>query len=395
VKEGWLTKPLGDVCALATGGTPNTKVSEYWQDGEIPWLVSGDVHKKQVWDCGKHITELGMRNSNARMLPADSVLIALNGQGKTRGTVAMLRISATCNQSVVCMTPIERNRLLAEYLFYYLESQYQSIRDTTGDKDRRGLNMPLLRGIELPIAPLPEQRRIVAILDEAFADIATARANAEKNLGSARAIFESHLESVLMQRGSGWVEQSMADICAITSTLVDPRQDEYQDLIHVGAGNIESQTGALNDLQTAREEGLISGKFLFDDSMVLYSKIRPYLVKVARPAFSGLCSADMYPLAPTPSLLTRDYLYYMLLSKPFTDYAIQGSARAGMPKVNREHLFAYRALIPPVEKQPTLTRQLDSLREETQHLESIYQRKLAALDALKQSLLHHAFSGQL
>jgi type I restriction enzyme S subunit len=85
----------------------------------------------------------------------------------------------------------------------------------------------------------------------------------------------------------------------------------------------------------------------------------------------------------------------MLLSKPFTDYAIQGSARAGMPKVNREHLFAYRALIPPVEKQPTLTRQLDSLREETQHLESIYQRKLAALDALKQSLLHHAFSGQL
>jgi type I restriction enzyme S subunit len=247
----------------------------------------------------------------------------------------------------------------------------------------------------ISVPPLPEQQRIVRILDEVIERVTTAKANAEKNLQNARAIFESCLQSVLTQHGEGWVERKLSELCAITSTLVDPRKDEFLDLIHVGAGNIASQTGALVELKTAREEGLISGKFLFDESMVLYSKIRPYLMKVARPDFSGLCSADIYPLAPLPNQITRDYLFHLLLSKPFTEYAIQGSARAGMPKVNRERLFEFRAWVPTLAKQEELARKLDALHEETQHLESVYQQKLAALEALKKSLLHQAFSGEL
>jgi type I restriction enzyme S subunit len=247
----------------------------------------------------------------------------------------------------------------------------------------------------IPLPPLPEQHRIVAILDEAFDGIATAKANAEKNLQNARALFESHLQSVFTERGDGWVEKKLDEVCAITSKLVDPRKDQFVDLTHVGAGNIESQTGGFVDLKTAREEGLISGKFVFDESMVLYSKIRPYLMKVARPDFNGLCSADMYPLTPLPNEITRNYLFHLLLSKPFTDYAIQGSARAGMPKVNREHLFEFRVWLPSVEMQEELSAKLDALSEETQHLESLYQQKLSALNDLKKSLLHQAFSGLL
>jgi type I restriction enzyme, S subunit len=252
-----------------------------------------------------------------------------------------------------------------------------------------------VRAQEIPVPPLPEQQRIVGLLDEAFAGIATAKANAEKNLQNARALFESHLQSVFTQRGPGWVEKRFDEVCAITSTLVDPRKKEFLDLTHVGAGNIESKTGVFIDLKTAREEGLISGKFLFDESMVLFSKIRPYLMKVARPDFPGLCSADMYPLAPIPNVVTRDYLFHLLLSKHFTDYAIQGSARAGMPKVNREHLFEFRVWLPDVKKQKQLAANLDDLHEETQRLARIYERKLAALEALKKSLLHQAFTAQL
>jgi len=242
---------------------------------------------------------------------------------------------------------------------------------------------------------MDEQRRIVGILDEAFEGIAIAKTNAEKNLQNARALFESHLQSVFTQRGPGWFEKRLGDICGITSTLVDPRKKDFLELIHVGAGNIESKTGVFVDLKTAREEGLISGKFSFDQSMVLYSKIRPYLMKVARPDFQGLCSADMYPLAPSPKEITRDYLFHLLLSKDFTEYAIQGSARAGMPKVNREHLFEFRVWLPSVKAQKELAANLDELHEETQRLGAIYSQKLAALDALKQSLLHQAFAGQL
>ena len=257
------------------------------------------------------------------------------------------------------------------------------------------LTIQKLQTVAVNLPPLPEQQRIVTLLDEAFDGIATARAHAEKNRQNARAIFESHLQSVFTQRGDGWVEKRLADVCAITSTLVDPRKSDFLDLTHVGAGNIESKTGAFIELKTARQEGLISGKFLFDESMVLYSKIRPYLMKVARPDFSGLCSADMYPLAPTPGEADKDYLFHLLLSKHFTDYAIQGSARAGMPKVNREHLFEFRFYVPPVAEQREIAARLDELYEETHRLESLYQRKIVALDELKKSLLAEAFSGAL
>lgn len=253
----------------------------------------------------------------------------------------------------------------------------------------------LLKELEVAFPPLPEQQRIVGILDEAFEGIATAKANAEKNVENARATFESHLQAVFSQRREGWAEKKLSEICEITSTLVDPRKDKFIDLIHVGAGNIVSKTGELVELKTAREESLISGKFIFDRSMVLYSKIRPYLMKVARPDFEGLCSADMYPLSPCSNEITRDYLFHLLLSKPFTDFAIQGSARAGMPKVNREHLFAFKAWFPPVNEQSEIASSLDHLHDETRRLEAVYNSKLAALSALKKSLLHQAFTGNL
>ncbi len=281
------------------------------------------------------------------------------------------------------------------FVFAFLSSKFELFQSLSTGAAIPGVSRDQILGLDISVPPIPEQSRIVALLDEAFDGIATARANAEKNLQSARALFESYLQSVFTERGEGWVEKRLGDLCAITSTLVDPRKDEFIDLTHVGAGNIESKTGSFIELKTAREERLISGKFLFDGSMVLYSKIRPYLMKVARPDFNGLCSADMYPLAPLPNEITRDYLFHLLLSKPFTDYAVKGSARAGMPKVNREHLFEFRTWLPSVQKQMELSVQLDAIHEESQRLEYLYQRKLAALDELKQSLLHQAFSGQL
>lgn len=259
----------------------------------------------------------------------------------------------------------------------------------------RNLNIELASKVIVPIPTLEEQRRIVTLLDEAFADIATAKANAEKNLQNARELFDNTLQSLVDCTSSGRPKHSMADVCDITSKLVDPRENQYLDLPHVGAGNIETKTSALVDVKTAREENLISGKFLFDESMVLYSKIRPYLMKVVRPDFNGLCSADIYPLAPKPGVITRDYLYYLLLAPAFTEYAIKGSARAGMPKVNREHLFAYQVALPSMQEQKRISENLNQIATETSCLESIYRQKLTALDDLKKSLLHQAFSGQL
>ena len=261
---------------------------------------------------------------------------------------------------------------------------------------QKNLDVPAFRNIEINYPKsLSEQQLIVSTLDEAFEAIAKAKANAEQNLKNAKELFESYLHGVFVNKGEDWDELNLAEVCEISSKLIDPKKEEFQDLIHIGAGNIESKKGTLLDLKTAKEENLISGKFLFDESMVLYSKIRPYLMKVVNCNFKGLCSADIYPLLPFQGKITKDFLYHLLLTNDFTEYAILGSQRAGMPKVNREHLFAYRFNLPSMQEQQTIVQKLDALSSETKKLEAIYQQKITDLEELKKSVLQKAFSGEL
>ena len=384
MKAGWQTKKLGELLQIQNGYAFDSK--NFSSSGEMPLIRIRDLKTGIETE-----TRYSGDYDEKYVVRAGNFLIGMDGEFgcyEWKGNPALL------NQRVCRLQDFD-TALLPRFLFYGVNSHLKEIEDVTGFTTVKHISSRQILDIDFPAPPFPEQQRIVGILDAAFDGIATAKANAEQNLQNARALFESHLQSVFSQRGKGWSEKKLSDVCAITSTLVDPRKNEFLDLTHVGAGNIESQTGVFIDLKTAREEGLISGKFLFDETMVLYSKIRPYLMKVARPDFNGLCSADMYPLAPLPNEITRDYLFHLLLSKPFTDYAIQGSARAGMPKVNREHLFEFSVWLPNVKKQTELATKLDALHQETQRLESLYQRKLAALDELKKSLLHQAFSGQL
>ena len=173
----WKTVKLGDVCDLSTGGTPSRTKPEYFDNGDVKWLVSGDVNQREIFDCDGRITQEGLKSSNAKYLPLNSVLIALNGQGKTRGTVALLRINATCNQSLVAISPKVGCDIDTKYIFYVLDGMYDKIRKLTGDSgnDRRGLNMPLIRNIPIPLPPLAEQQRIVAKLDAIFSELAVAK----------------------------------------------------------------------------------------------------------------------------------------------------------------------------------------------------------------------------
>ena len=395
---GWEERPLGVVCTIkppksearakladtdAVSFAPMEDLGigvKYLQphrtrplaevNGSYTYFADGDVLLAKITPCFEN-GKLGV----ARGL--------MNGVGFGSSEYIVLRPAPTLD---------------AEFLYYYLARPAfleEGAGTMTGAVGHKPVPKELAESYPVPLPPLAEQRRIVAILDEAFEGIATAKANVEKSLQSTRELFTERLHAAFSQRDPGIADASLSEVCDITSKLVDPREVEFADLPHVGAGNIESRTGALIDVMTARQEQLISGKFLFDETTVLYSKIRPYLMKVARPDFAGLCSADIYPLTPRPGLMSRDYLYHLLLSPAFTEFAIKGSARAGMPKVNREHLFAYRLALPSCDQQQRVTANLDEIDAQTRRLESIYNAKLAALDELKRSLLHQAFSGGL
>lgn len=157
--QEWHIAKLGTLAQLTAGGTPSTRIPEYW-NGNIRWMKSGEVHLKRIHDVENRITQEGLENSSAKLLPVNSVLIALAGQGKTRGTVAINEVELSTNQSVAAIIP-NSDQLHYEYLFYNLDSRYEELRRlSTGDGGRGGLNLKILSRVKIPIPPIPEQIRI-------------------------------------------------------------------------------------------------------------------------------------------------------------------------------------------------------------------------------------------
>jgi len=244
------------------------------------------------------------------------------------------------------------------------------------------------KDLEIPLPPLPEQKRIAAILDKADA--------IRRKRQQAIQLADDFLRAVFLDMFGDVIEGvenvvRFADIAVLDAPMVDPRVDEYIDLIHIGPDRIEKKIGKLLPALTAREEGLISKKFLFDDRYVLYSKIRPYLRKCAIAEGVGLCSADMYPVRPVEGFATKEFLWMLLLSDYFTAYTESLPARANIPKLNREELEAFTLSLPDYSQQLKFS----SIVRTTNIASQRVVESAAYVDGAFESLSQKAFSGQL
>ena len=155
-------KKVGDFAECFAGATPSTKISSYWDNGNIPWMSSGEVHKARVQDTDAKITQQGYDGCSTKMVPIHSIVIALAGQGKTRGTVAINDIELCTNQSLCAIVPNEEVNY--EYLFHNLRGRYKELRSMSGDVDGRGgLNLKHIQSIKVIVPPMSEQMKFVSI----------------------------------------------------------------------------------------------------------------------------------------------------------------------------------------------------------------------------------------
>ena len=162
IPEDWKVQRIGQFTDCTAGGTPSTTISSYW-GGVHPWMSSGELHYKQVFDVEERITDEGLINSSTKYVPSNSVLIGLAGQGKTRGTVAISRIELCTNQSIAAIFPSQHH--ISEYLYYNLENRYDELRGlSTGDGGRGGLNLSIIRNVHLPMPSITEQRAIADVI---------------------------------------------------------------------------------------------------------------------------------------------------------------------------------------------------------------------------------------
>ena len=211
--DGVEYKPIGSFAQCVAGATPNSKDPSLW-DGNIPWMSSGEVNKRIIRSTDRCITQRGFDSCSTKMIPAGAVVVALAGQGKTRGTVARTRIELCTNQSLCAI--ISDANVDSDFLFHYLVSQYNNLRAvSSGDGTRGGLNLKMIREYRVPVPPLEVQREIVRILDQ----FTTLETELEAELEARRTQYEhyrNHLLSYESLAARGPVEMvKLGDIASI------------------------------------------------------------------------------------------------------------------------------------------------------------------------------------
>ena len=172
----WETVRIGDVCEVVTGGTPSTNVKEYWDNGTIPWLPSGVCQNSIIDKADTFITQEGLDNSAAKMMPIDTVVIALTGA--TTGKVGILKLEACANQSVTGILP--NDKLYYKYLFFYLLSARNRILDDSYGGAQKHISQGYVKDFRIPLPPLETQRKIATNLDKVTHTIDLCNAILEK-----------------------------------------------------------------------------------------------------------------------------------------------------------------------------------------------------------------------
>jgi type I restriction enzyme S subunit len=258
-------------------------------------------------------------------------------------------------------------------------------------------SVSILKGIQIPLPPLAEQQRIVGVLNEAFEGLATAKANAEMNLQNARALFDSHLNSVFTKRGPGWVEKSLEEI-GTTQTGSTPKTSEknnYGDFISFIKPADFNSDGSLDyDNDGLSKKGLSKARKVAAGSVLMVC-IGATIGKC------GYCDRDVTTNQQINALtpfkdVSNKFIYYQMLTEKFQRRMLLRSAQATLPIINKSKWSALTVWLPPkLEEQKRIAAELGSLCEKTEHLADIYERKLAALEGLKKSVVHQAFAGGL
>ena len=365
MKKGWKIKRLADVLELQNGyafdskgfnptdGLPLIRIRSLKAGVETETRFSGDYEKKYVVKAG-------------------DLLIGMDGEFgcyEWKGEAALL------NQRV-CRLQGFTGELIPRFLFYGVNDYLKAIEDVTGYTTVKHISSKQILEIEFPVPPLAEQQRIVGLLDEAFEGLATAKANAEKNLQNARALFESDLQSVFTQRGSGWVEKPFEDCIEDVKYTA---KIQRKDFLEEGEFPIVSQ-----------EAEFTNG--YWDNAADVFKVTRPVVIfgdhtQVLKYIdFDFVLGADGVKLLPPKPFLNPKFFFYALRSAPLKSL---GYARHF--RLLKELLIGY----PDMNAQVAIAKNLDSLENETQRLARLYERKHAALEALKKSLLHQAFTGAL
>ncbi len=370
---------LCDICDFQGGSQPP---KDEWsfepRDGYIRMLQIRDFTQ------GERVTPEYIKiTKTTKVCKADDILIARYG-----ASLGKILTGLSGAYNVAIMRTIPNTKLLEKkYLYYYLKSStFQTFLLNIGNRAAQaGFNKKDLEELRIPNISREAQCEIVSILERVEAIISTRQQQLQKLDDLVKARFVE-LFGDLKSNPMEWPVVPFTEFAKIDGNMTTD-YEKYADYPHIGIDSIEKGTGALKGYRTVREDGVISGKYIFTPQHIIYSKIRPNLNKVALPDFEGLCSADAYPILPNHSNCNRVFLAIALRSEYFLEYILQFSSRTNLPKVNRKEITGFRMPLPPLK----LQEQFAAFVEQTDKSKAVIQEALDEAQLLFDSLMQKYF----
>ncbi|MHB1402247.1 MAG: restriction endonuclease subunit S [Thiobacillus sp.] len=400
MKAGWKTEPLAELCDFQRGLTYAKGDEVDVSDNVVLRATNIDLTTNLLnFDELKYINDKVVVPGSKKVKKGSLMICTASGSKSHLGKVAYIDddYGYAFGGFMGMVTP--KNGLLPKYLFHLMTSgAYKDFIGALSDgANINNLKFDDLKRFTVPHPPPPEQQRIVGILDQAFDGIATAKANAEKNLQNARALFESHLQSVLQSKKWEW--KTLGDLCEGVEYGSSAKSKKEGEVPVLRMGNIQDGQLDWESLVYTDDKDEIA-KYLLRHNDVLFNRTNsPELVgktAIYKSEMPAIFAGYLIRIRRKEELLNADYLSYFLNSQIAFDYGkTVVISSVNQANINGTKLKGYPIPAPSITEQKIIVKELDALRAETKRLESLYQRKLAALDALKQSLLHQAFSGEL
>ena len=390
MKEGWEYKKLGEVCNVIGGGTPDTKNKEYWR-GNIPWATVSDMNCDVIKTTGYYITDRGLNESSSRIIKKGEIVIATRvGLGK----VCKLAVDTAINQDLKGVIPKDNN-IVRDFIFYYFKHKAKYIVDNGIGATVKGVKIKFIEGLSFGFPSLSEQQSIVDYLDSAFAKIDAMKANAEKALNEAKALFQASLKEMLEPK-EGWEEKALGDICSD---------------IRYGTSTPSHENGEYKYL---RMNNITNDGFLdvshYKTISLPEKELEKCLVKRGDIIFNRTNSRELVGkscvFTEDENMVIAGYLIRIRLKEGFEPQFITYSMNLQRSLGLFQHLIVgavHQANIsanniqkviinyPPLSEQKSIVATLDSLKSKVDRLQANYDKISQECDALKQAILRQVF----
>ena len=364
---------LDEACHINMGQSPDSK--SYNQEGVgLPFFQGnadfGAVHPEtRVW-C----------SSPTKIVEAGTLLISVRAP---IGALNFAKERSCIGRGLAGITP--QNGVSLKYIYYCLKGKNKELNAKGTGSTFKAIAKSALGETSVKIVSEEDQLKIIQTLDRVSSVIEARKQQLTEldNLIKARFV---ELFGDLKTNPKKWPILSFPEFAKIDGNMTTD-YEKYADYPHIGIDSIEKGTGKLSGYRTVREDGVISGKYIFTPKHIIYSKIRPNLNKVALPNFCGLCSADAYPILPNYKNCNRIFLATAMRSEYFLEYILQFSSRTNLPKVNRKEIAGFRMPLPPL----SLQEQFATFVEQVDKSKVAVQKSLDEAQLLFDSLMQQYF----